>query len=498
MENTTAVIFGEWAQRTERELLDGSSESTVAHELYHHWFGDLVTCESWSNISVNESFATYGSYLWDEHKYGKIKAQQGLYNNLQGYLKEAERKQVDLVRFYYKDKEDVFDRHSYAKGSLILHMLRQEVGDKAFFAALKLFLTRHAYQAVEIHQLRLAFEEITGRDMNWFFNQWFYAKGHPQLQVSKSYDDNSKELVVKIQQLQDTTHTPLYRLPMDISWYQGGQKQTVRVVLSRSNQEFRFGTARPELVVVDSRRELLATWKQEPETLEAYQLLWKNATHFRDYLTVLEGVAALKSTTEARQLFMEALAHPHAGLRVEAIALWDFTDWKNDALLIENLRTMARLDPDSRVREIALEKLGEADAQKQAALFRDRIANDSSYRVISAALVQLALSDSMEALALAKGFEGVRYVRPTVIQLYGQYGDSSHVDFFETQWAALSVGLRYGIVQAYTELALRSNDRELMGRAIGFMSARGQEESGWMKRFLLENRQKLERALPKP
>ncbi|MGA0232728.1 MAG: M1 family metallopeptidase, partial [Saprospiraceae bacterium] len=70
MENTGAVVFGEFVQKTTRELLDSNNDDIVAHELIHHWFGDLVTCESWSNLSLNEGFATYGEYMWREYKYG--------------------------------------------------------------------------------------------------------------------------------------------------------------------------------------------------------------------------------------------------------------------------------------------------------------------------------------------------------------------------------------------------------------------------------------------
>ena len=138
MENTGAVVFGQWAQRSARELVDGSAEGTVAHEMFHHWFGDLVTCESWSNLSLNESFATYGTPLWYEHAYGREEADAALEGNLRDYLAESRRKQVDLIRYYYEDNEDMFDRHSYAEGARILHMLRKEIVDKAFFEAMRL------------------------------------------------------------------------------------------------------------------------------------------------------------------------------------------------------------------------------------------------------------------------------------------------------------------------------------------------------------------------
>jgi aminopeptidase N len=140
MENVSATLHGEFMNTTDRELLDGDHEDVIAHELFHQWFGDLVTCESWSNLPLNESFATYGEYLWIEHKYGLDAADLHSAQSRSGYLAESARKQVSLIRFQYDDKEDMFDGHSYNKGGQVLHMLRKYVGDDAFFASLKLYL----------------------------------------------------------------------------------------------------------------------------------------------------------------------------------------------------------------------------------------------------------------------------------------------------------------------------------------------------------------------
>ena len=173
MENTSAVIHGDFLYQTTRELLDKDNESIIAHELFHHWFGDLVTCESWSNLPLNESFANYSQYLWDEYKYGKDEADHNGFEEMQGYLGEARGKQVNLIRYFYEDKEDMFDAHSYNKGGRILHMLRNFLGDDAFFASLNKYLEDNKFKTAEVHNLRLAFEEVTGYDLNWFFNQWF-------------------------------------------------------------------------------------------------------------------------------------------------------------------------------------------------------------------------------------------------------------------------------------------------------------------------------------
>lgn len=496
MENTTAVIFGEWAQRSQRELIDGSSESTVAHEMYHHWFGDLVTCESWSNISVNESFATYGSYLWDEHKYGRFEADRGLHGNLLGYLNESKRKQEDLVRFYYGDKEEVFDSHSYAKGSRILHMLRTEVGDEAFFGALKLFLTRHAHQAVEIHQLRLAFEEVTGRDMNWFFNQWYYAKGHPILDIRSSYDTAKAELLVTIQQQQDLSTTPLYRLPMEVDVYTGSSKTTHKIVLTGVNQSFRLkSTVPPVLVNVDARKVLLAE-KKEYKTTAEYLVQWRQAPLYLDKLEALQKLQTETANAQVKAVFEEALGFNHWQIRSYAIEKWNFNQWKSDAAFAEQLKAFTLSDPDTRVRAAALEKLGEANAKAHRDVFVHSATTDSSYRVNSMALMQLAKADSSLALSFAKGFEDVRYVRNAVFEIYGNYGDASKADYFEQSWD-VSANQRFQWMNNYTKLALRINEREFIGRAISFYSAKDATLSDWQKRMALIQRKKLEDALTK-
>ena len=115
MENTTAVIHGEFVQMDEREMLDRHEEDIIAHELIHHWFGDLVTCENWANLPLNEAFATYGEYIWREKGFGRMAADKHLDADLNSYFREARSKQVDMIRFDYTDKDDMFDSHSYAK-----------------------------------------------------------------------------------------------------------------------------------------------------------------------------------------------------------------------------------------------------------------------------------------------------------------------------------------------------------------------------------------------
>jgi aminopeptidase N len=202
MENTTATLHQESAQQDARELVDGNRwENVIAHELFHQWFGDLVTTESWSNLTLNESFANYSEVLWLEYKYGKDAGDAQSVTDMDGYI-GSQSQQKDLVRFRYSDKEDMFDAVSYNKGGRILHMLRNFVGDSAFYASLNLYLTQNKFKSAEAHHLRLAFEEVTGKDLNWFFNQWYFGSGHPVLDISYNYNDNAKQVQVTVKQLQ--------------------------------------------------------------------------------------------------------------------------------------------------------------------------------------------------------------------------------------------------------------------------------------------------------
>lgn len=133
-------------------------------------------CRILGKPSLNESFATYAEYLWDEFKNGRDQADFKGFQDLSVYIGNKNKENVDVIRFDYADREHMFDEISYQKGGRIIHMLRKTVGDAAFFKALNLYLTRNAYKSAEIHDLRLVFEEVTGTDMNWFLINGFWPQ----------------------------------------------------------------------------------------------------------------------------------------------------------------------------------------------------------------------------------------------------------------------------------------------------------------------------------
>lgn len=239
MENTSAVVFLEDIALTEQEQEYQHFDDYISHELAHHWFGNLVTCESWANLALNESFASYSEQLWNEYYYGQDSADLLAHRELQTYLRESIHKKESLIRHYYKDADgDLFDNHSYAKGSRVLHMLRLFVGDEAFFKSVARYLTHNRFSAVEASDLKKAFEDVTGLDLSWFFQQWMYNPGHPVLEVEHQLQDDT--LYLTVEQKQDFSLYPLYFLPLYVDLYWGDETLTYPMSIADQVHTFRI------------------------------------------------------------------------------------------------------------------------------------------------------------------------------------------------------------------------------------------------------------------
>lgn len=436
MENTGAVVFGDYAYKTERELLDENDQSTIAHELFHHWFGDLVTCESWSNLTLNESFANYSQYLWDEYRFGLDEAAYQAEVEADGYYMSAQSDGYhDLVWFDYDDKEQMFDGHSYNKGGRILHMLRNYIGDEAFFKALNIYLTNNKFKAGEFHQLRLAFEEVCGEDLNWFFNQWYLGSGHPILDISQTEDKNNHTVKVTLEQSQDLELSPLFKLPMHIAVFDSLGKHIHKIVFDEQKEEFILpysGTLK--CVIVDDQQMLLAKIREE-KPIEQYVYQYYNGKTYKARKSALiKGTSIENKYPE--QLIMDALKDPFWDIR--SIALEQYNKMsegsKNKAIAI--VKTMAQSDSSSRIRANAFSVLdGNIDEKELEILLIERIDKDPSYLVISSCLGILGKNNPDLALIYAKKYEKETssQVLSIIGSIYSGYGSEEAFSFFETQ-----------------------------------------------------------------
>ncbi|MCX6315632.1 MAG: M1 family aminopeptidase, partial [Sphingobacteriales bacterium] len=397
MENTSATLHQESAYQNARQLTDGNSwETVICHELFHQWFGDLVTCESWSNITVNESMADYSQTLWMEYKHGKDAGDEESLQGLQQYLSNHSDSKKDLVRFRYSDKEDVFDLVSYQKGGRVHHMLRNYVGDDAYFKSLNNYLTTNKFKPGESGQMRLAFEEVTGQDMNWFWNQWFYGSGHPIVKIDYAYDDAAGKASVIIEQTQKTDK--VFRLPLAVEVYNGSAKKRYKVWTENKIDTFTFSyTQRPDLINVDADKVML--WaKTDNKTDANFIQQWKNAPLYMDRREALDYFAK-KSMKE----LAEGLKDKYAALRRSTIQKLGESKFAKDADVISGIGNLANTETDKKTKAAAIRFLGKLKDARYKDLFTKNV-SDSSYTVSGAALQALIMLEPETAYTLAKKY----------------------------------------------------------------------------------------------
>lgn len=467
MENTTATIHGDFLQKTQRELLDDDErlgESVIAHELFHHWFGDLATAESWSNLTMNESFADYSEYLWFEHKYGKDAADEHAYAAMNNYMESAEYQgDRNLVRFHYHNKEDMFDAVSYQKGGRILHMLRTYLGDEAFFKGLNLYLKQNAFKATEAQQLRLAMEEVSGQDLNWFFNQWYYGQGYPTLDISYDYSQPGSAKVT-IEQKGDK----VFDLPFAIDVYAGGKKERRNVRLSEKKATYTFAvSAKPDLVNVDAEKALIVK-KTDRRDLATYIFQYKNAPEYLDRREAIEAcIKQQGSNPDARATLIAALKDKYEGLRALAVAGLKMDDHEVKTAALPVLAELAKNDKYAHVRAAAIKQLGRLKDAQHMPLFEAAL-KDPSYLVEGTALNAIAEQDIKKAYQLAKTMEkdARGLLSSGIASVYAKNGDASDVPFFANKLEESSGQEKIGAAILYLNILASVDDTPAVTKGI--------------------------------
>ncbi len=396
MENTTAVTFGSFVQKVSGELVDDHNDDIVAHEMAHHWFGDLVTCESWANLTLNEGFANYAEYLWREYKYGLEEAEYHRFNEINGYLNEFySGRSHPLIHYYHEDKEEMFDAHSYNKGGLVLHMLRKQIGDEAFFTALQKYLNTYKFQAVEVHDLRQAFESVTGLDHNDFFNQWYLREAHPKIEVTEDLTDGM--LTVGFQQTQEGE---AFLIDFDLLIITDVSSDITAVKMEGKEHAVKIPIEGTLLAIVpDPESDLLAEWSQTISTEAAETMVMSEVPYRRRSM----AYSQLRQTEGlSDEILSQGLSDAHWSIRSSTLQY----AYNNEIqLLPAQLQLLAESDPNSEVRSSALNLYyASVDPAEAASVINKIIAQDSSYYVLSTALSCLDELDDPSADMYAKKF----------------------------------------------------------------------------------------------
>lgn len=426
MENTTAVVHGEQAYQKPGQLIDDNlQENTIAHEIFHHWFGNLVTTESWSNVTLNESFANYGEYLWREHKYGKVDTEMHYFEQVEAY-KNGQNEGKDLVRYNYDDKEELFDLVSYNKGGAVLHMLRDYIGDEAFFLGLKTYLNKYKYQTAEVGQLRLVFEDITGKDLNWFFNQWYFGANHPNIEVSYDYNTLRKTVTVNIIQLQDET----FQFPFSIDIFEGRKKTRHKVFVDAKDASFTFPYNKQPTFIQINADNILVCQINENKILSDYIFQLKNADNYAHRREALLQVVTKQDDKEAFNAVVDALNDDSYKIRVLALQQIDLINKFSKKEAIRKIMQIANNDTKTVVQAEAINTLGKLTDPELKPIFSKALESES-YSVLGKALVSLYYVDKDLAIKKSKELpDEVRKILATPLtQIFIEEKDETELPF---------------------------------------------------------------------
>jgi aminopeptidase N len=403
MENTTATTLTDTALLDRRSFLDASMDGLVAHELAHQWFGDLLTCRDWSQGWLNEGFATYFDALYKEHDLGRDEYLLQVLSLRDNYLAEdGGHYRRSIVTKRYRDPVEIFDRHLYEKGALVLHMLRNLLGDDLFRRSIRRYVRRHRGANVETVDLRRAVEEETGRNLEFFFHQWVYKAGHPDLKATFAWDDKTKTASVTVKQGQgtedDTPH--VFRMPVTVRFGLGGRRhQDLQGMLDERENVFRLKLAsRPKWVSFDPGFKVLKTLDfSPPRDMLVAQLEGDDDVVGRVHAAGCLGKEASPAAVEALGRCL-AKAREFWGVRAAAAAaLGKACTGPARDLLLKHIRT-----DHPKVRRAVARALGEwrGDARAADALHALVARGDPSYLVEAEAASALGRTRSPRAFEL--------------------------------------------------------------------------------------------------
>lgn len=392
MENTSATTLYPTAILDEIAIADKDLENLISHEVAHQWAGDLITCKSWAHIWLNEGWATYGTALWHEANGGEEAYLDVIDQNFDVADADEVTDELPMVSPIYKDPWEVFrrDANPYSKGLAVLHMLRMMLGEETFWKGVHLYMQRHQGGLVETNDLRYAMEQVSGRGLEWFFEQWCYRPGSPRLDIKIDYDGATRELTVGVEQTQPIdARTPAFRLmlPVWVRTERGDSTHDIQV--SERSSSFRTTLDGPPLMIcVDPKLQALKL-----ATVEKPKGMWlREATEAPTVPARRAAIKALAAQDSTETIALLASLGRDESVRwslrqnaIESLAAFG-SDQAHEQLLALINDGIAH----PRVRKTAVESLRKLPSAKVIALLAQIAASDSSYLTRAAAIDGLA------------------------------------------------------------------------------------------------------------
>jgi aminopeptidase N len=367
MENVTATTQADTEILSGPDEASGEADNLVSHELSHSWFGNIATAKDWANLWVNEGFATFFEAAYKEHAAGRDAYMEEMNGNASAYFSEdSYQYRRPIVSNRYQKPVDLFDATLYKKGGVVVHMLREVVGDDVFWKALNAYLNEFKYQNTDARDMQRVFERVSGRNLDWFFDQWLYKAGYPELRVRQSYNPQTRQLALDVEQTQmpDALTPAVFRLPgieIEIGTTRG--RKTERIDVTKRTERFTFTLdGRPRMIVFDKGERVLKKLDfPQPGEMAVFQL--RNSTDAMARKAAAELLAEAGdafSIEDERREVVEALRQAVARdsfYGVRAAAAKALTRFRSDAAMSALLE--AARDKDSRVRSVAIKGIRE-------------------------------------------------------------------------------------------------------------------------------------------
>jgi aminopeptidase N len=473
MENTSATTLTAdelLEKRLAAETHEGS-DFLISHEMFHQWFGDLVTCKDWANLWLNEGFATFAEDWWEEHEYGPEEAAYTRWRDARAWMSSQHDFAVPIVTRDFTDSME-YEGNIYTKAGLVLQMLREKLGDAAFRRSLHNYLEANRNQNVVTADLVKAIENTTGVDVDAFFDQWIYGAGAPRFRVEASYDADAHREKLQVTQTQKVEgHVGVFDVPVEVEITTAAGTKSYPIEVTEADQSFTFpAETAPLLVLFDKGDKILKSVEFDKSPTEwIYQL--QHAETVADRADAAVALGALSGDDRALNALGRAVASdPFWGVRVQAIAALGRLNTPEAAQ-----KMMAALNaPEPWVREPAVSQLARFHnlpdlAPQFATIYR----SDPAFGVRAAALVALAQSkspDAFETLRAALDSDSPRdLLRNAALRGLGLLGDERAVPLL-VDWSAPGQPLdsRPAAISGLAHVGLK--DRRVEDRLIAYAS----------------------------
>jgi aminopeptidase N len=410
-EATSATILGQNVIYDKKADKDFSWETIIAHEIAHQWWGDLITLRTWSETWLNESFATYSDYLYTCFSMGEDEGALALLDKKNSYLEEAHNRYIRPIVFTrYDHPGQNFDRHTYPKGACVLHMLRFVLGDEPFFRTLQHFLHKHEFQPVDTHDFMLAIKEVTGQNLDCFFEQYIFKPGHPVFDISYKWIENLNKVQLKIMQVQDfSSGIPGYNFPVIIGITTSKDKTSKKVWIKQIEEVFEFSVnEKPLLVRFDEGNYLLKEWTFEKSSDELLFQLKNDDVIGR--MWAASELIKFESPDVIEELSNTVLNDSFWAVRREALEVLNKFKTKMKYGFLKKLCE----DENSNVRTSALRILGDKRDPKLISFFKEQFKKENSYLAQAEILRSIGKSDNRTQNSFLKNASKMKSPRDVI------------------------------------------------------------------------------------